>query len=449
MHIPGLKVVMPATPYDAKGLLVSAVNDGNPVIFCEHRWVYDYIGYVPLELYEVPIGQGLLRRPGRDVTVVALSQMLYEAIKAAKVLESEGIDIEIIDPRSLKPLDEDLILNSVRKTGRLVIADVGCKTGSVAAEIVTRLVEKEPSLLKAPVQRVCLPDTPTPASPVLEEAYYPSKDQIISAVKETLRKDKVNLRLNKINNLDISIIMPALNEEENIVGAVKNTLETFDEYKINGEVIVVNDGSTDNTESLVKEIIENQPRVKMLKHAKPQGIGASFWDGVDSATASAVCMLPGDNENDPREIIRYFGLLKEVDIVIPFVFNKEARSCFRNMLSSLYRLIINSSFSTSFNYTNGNIMYRKSLLQELDFRCRNFFFQTDILVRLAKQGYLFAEVPYRVRKREKGTSKALTWRSLRTVIRSYLRLAKDIYCSAREKRRVFTIDSLSKKRFQV
>lgn len=182
-HIPGLKVVMPATPYDAKGLLFASVNDGNPVMFCEHRWIYDYVGYCPKEPYEVPIGKGLIRRTGKDITVVAVSLMLYEAIKAALVLEAEGIDIEIIDPRTIRPLDEELILNSVKKTGRLIVADVGCKNSGIGAEIIARVVEKEHAILKSPVIRVCLPDTPTPAASVLEKAYYPTSDQIVEAAK--------------------------------------------------------------------------------------------------------------------------------------------------------------------------------------------------------------------------------------------------------------------------
>jgi pyruvate dehydrogenase E1 component beta subunit len=184
MSVPGLKIVMPSTPYDAKGLLVAAVRDGNPVMFIEHRWVYNQPGYVPEELYTVPIGEGIIRREGGDVTVVALSQMVYEAMKAARALEAEGIDVEVVDPRSLKPLDEGLILDSVKKTGRLVIADVACRTGGVGAEIACRVAEGAQEHLRAPVRRVNFPDTPTPSSPVLEESYYPNAGDIARAVKE-------------------------------------------------------------------------------------------------------------------------------------------------------------------------------------------------------------------------------------------------------------------------
>jgi len=187
LHIPGLKIAMPATPYDAKGLLIGAVADGNPVMFIEHRWIYNSVGYVPAEQFQVPFGKGVVRREGRDVTVVAMSQMVYEAVKAARELADEGISVEVIDPRTVKPLDEELILQSVRKTGRLVIADVACKTGGVGAEIACRVVEQAPNFLQAPVRRVNFADAPTPGSPVLEEAYYPGSNSIKETITQLCR----------------------------------------------------------------------------------------------------------------------------------------------------------------------------------------------------------------------------------------------------------------------
>ena len=188
MHVPGLKIAIPATPYDAKGLLIAAVEDGNPVLFVEHRWLYDSMGYVPEEKYTVPFGKGLVRKEGNDVTVVALSQMVFEAVKAAKELESEGVSTEVIDPRTLRPLDIELILESLKKTGRLIIADVACKTGGSGSEIAARIVENAPGLLKAPLKRVNFPDTPTPCSPVLEDAYYPNAATIKDAIRSTLAR---------------------------------------------------------------------------------------------------------------------------------------------------------------------------------------------------------------------------------------------------------------------
>lgn len=187
MHTPGLKVIMPSTPYDAKGLLAASIADGNPVIFIEHRWLYDHTGYVPEEAYTIPIGKGVLRREGKDVTVVAASYMVFEAGIAAENLEKEGIDVEIVDLRSLKPLDENIIFSSIKRTGRLVIADIGWKTGGISAEIAARASERAFSYLKAPIQRVTLPDTPTPASPELEKLFYPRAPEIVSAVREVIR----------------------------------------------------------------------------------------------------------------------------------------------------------------------------------------------------------------------------------------------------------------------
>ncbi|MEO5357170.1 MAG: alpha-ketoacid dehydrogenase subunit beta [Nitrospirae bacterium YQR-1] len=185
-QIPGLKVLMPATPYDVKGLLISAVKDGNPVMFFEHRWIYDSLGYVPEHPYEVPIGQGIVRRKGTDITVVAISHMVYDAMRACGMLSAENIEVELIDPRCLKPLDEELICESVKKTGRLVVADVSCPYGGAGAEIAAMVADKAFKYLKAPIKRVNFPDVPTPASGLLEEAYYPDAADIIKTIKELL-----------------------------------------------------------------------------------------------------------------------------------------------------------------------------------------------------------------------------------------------------------------------
>ncbi|MCK4602536.1 MAG: alpha-ketoacid dehydrogenase subunit beta, partial [Phycisphaerae bacterium] len=148
----------------------------------------DYVGYVPEEMYTVPLGKGVVRRKGSDVTIVAISQMVYEAIKAARILEKEGVDVEIIDPRTLSPLDENLIFESVKKTGRLIIADVACKTAGAGAEIACRVVESAAGELKGPVQRINFADAPTPCSPPLEQAYYPGADNIVAAARKLLRE---------------------------------------------------------------------------------------------------------------------------------------------------------------------------------------------------------------------------------------------------------------------
>ena len=187
-HIPGLKVVMPSTPYDAKGLMVAAIKDDNPVIYMDDRWLYNLEGEVPREIYSVPIGKGIVRREGKDVTVVAISYMSAESMKASKELEREGIDTEVIDLRSVKPLDETLLFESVKKTGGLVVADGGWKTYGMAAEVSAKVSETVFEYLKAPIVRVTLPDSPAPASRVLEKEYYPDSKVIVDAVKIVLKR---------------------------------------------------------------------------------------------------------------------------------------------------------------------------------------------------------------------------------------------------------------------
>jgi len=246
----------------------------------------------------------------------------------------------------------------------------------------------------------------------------------------------------------LTVIMPALNEEKNISQAIDDTLSAFKKLNIEGEIIVINDGSIDNTPNIVKNKINEYPdKIRMITHDKPKGIGASFWDGVDNAKGDVICMLPGDNENIPLEIMQYIYLMNHVDMIIPFVFNLEVRSLFRKMLSYIYKFIINNTFFISLNYTNGTVLYRKSILTELNHRSTGFFYQTDILVRLIKKGYLFAEVPYKLKRREKGISKALTLHSLKEVIKGYFRLLRDIYFTKREKTSTFISDSVSARRY--
>jgi pyruvate/2-oxoglutarate/acetoin dehydrogenase E1 component len=186
-HLPGLKVVMPSTPHDAKGLLAASIADDNPVVYIDDRWLYDRKGEVPEQLYTIPLGKGAVRREGKDVTVIATSYLERAAEAAAVMLEPDGIDVEIIDPRSLKPMDEKLLLDSLKKTGRAVIVDGGWKTCGVSAEIAALLSEEAFNYLKAPLVRVALPDSPAPASSALENAYYPDAGTIASAVRRVLK----------------------------------------------------------------------------------------------------------------------------------------------------------------------------------------------------------------------------------------------------------------------
>lgn len=186
-HVPGLTVIMPTSPADAKGLLMTALSSDSPVVCLEHRWLYDKSGPVPEDPYYTPFGVGSVVRPGRDVTIVAVSHMVLEALQAAEALAAEGIEAEVIDPRTLRPLDSGLICRSAARTGRLVIADTGWRSYGVSAEIAARAAEELWGALKAPIKRVALPDVPTPGSSVLEAAYYPGTREIVQAVKQCLQ----------------------------------------------------------------------------------------------------------------------------------------------------------------------------------------------------------------------------------------------------------------------
>jgi pyruvate dehydrogenase E1 component beta subunit len=185
-HIPGLKVVMPSTPYDAKGLMIAAIKDDNPVVYIDDRWLYRVEGEVPEEIYEVPIGKAIIRRTGKDITLVATSYMVHEAMQAAKELAAEGIEAEVLDIRTLKPLDKDMILESVKKTGRLVVADGGWKTCNIGAEISSLVFEEAFNYIKSPSARITLPDVPAPASSALEKVYYPTYLDIVKGIKKVI-----------------------------------------------------------------------------------------------------------------------------------------------------------------------------------------------------------------------------------------------------------------------
>ncbi|MDA8434312.1 MAG: glycosyltransferase family 2 protein [Nitrospiraceae bacterium] len=225
----------------------------------------------------------------------------------------------------------------------------------------------------------------------------------------------------------ISVIMPSLNEAENIGRAVRNVAQAFERYGIEGEIIIVNDGSTDDTGLIAAGLAAKHPFLRVLRHEKPQGIGASFWDGVGNAGGEIVTMIPGDGENDAAETLRYLPVMEHVDIVVPYVFNKEVRSAGRRLLSALYRGIVNTSFGLTLNYMNGTVMYRRCVLQGITFRSRGFFYQTELLIKCIRKGYLYAEVPYALERRAAGASKATTLASLLKVTRNYMTVLADIY----------------------
>ncbi|MDB4297250.1 pyruvate dehydrogenase complex E1 component subunit beta [Flavobacteriaceae bacterium] len=185
-NTPGLKVVVPSNPYDAKGLLKAAIRDDDPVIFMESEQMYGDKCEVPEGEYIIPLGVGDIKRKGTDVTVVSFGKIIKEAYKAAEVLEKEGISIEIIDLRTVRPMDTQMILDSVKKTNRLVILEEAWPFGSVSTEIAYRVQEQAFDDLDAPIQRICTADTPAAYSPVLLEEWLPNAQDVIDAVKKTL-----------------------------------------------------------------------------------------------------------------------------------------------------------------------------------------------------------------------------------------------------------------------
>ena len=187
-NVPGLKVVMPSTPHDAKGLLKSAIRDDNPVVFFEHKLLYSRLkGMVPEEEYLVPLGKADIKRRGEDLTIIATGAMVHQALSAADILGQEGIKAEVLDPRTLVPLDRQAILESVEKTGRVVIVHEAPKTGGIGGEIAALIAEEAFYSLDAPIKRVGAPFTPVPAHPILEKFYLPNAEKIVAAAKELLK----------------------------------------------------------------------------------------------------------------------------------------------------------------------------------------------------------------------------------------------------------------------
>ncbi len=185
-HVPGLKVVMPATPHDAKGLLIASVRDPDPVIFLEHRWLHYVAGPVPEAPYEAPLGRARVTRNGSDLTIVGTSYMALEALRAAGFLAADGIQAEVIDLRTIQPWDVATVLASVRKTGRLIVTDTGWRSFGVAGDIVATVAEQAFSALKVAPRRVTLPDGPTPTTPELSRYYYPRAVDIVDEARALL-----------------------------------------------------------------------------------------------------------------------------------------------------------------------------------------------------------------------------------------------------------------------
>ena len=189
-HVPGLKVVCPSNPYDTKGLLIQSIRDNDPVIFCEHKNLYGLEGEVPEQSYAIPFGEASVVRDGKDVTIVTYGLMVHRALEAAATLEKDKIDVEIIDLRTLSPLDMDTVLDSVERTGRLVCVDEASPRCNIATDIAAQVAQEAFGALKAPIRMVGPPHVPVPFSPTLEDLYIPSATQIADAVRRTMKGGK-------------------------------------------------------------------------------------------------------------------------------------------------------------------------------------------------------------------------------------------------------------------
>ena len=234
-----------------------------------------------------------------------------------------------------------------------------------------------------------------------------------------------------MNDYKISVIMPALNEESCLAGSITNVLDGFSRHGIHGELLVINDGSSDGTGALAEKWAADNDCIRVIHHDKPHGIGGSFWDGVQQARGEIVTMIPGDGENDAAEILRYLPLLSDVDIVVPFVYNPGVRPWRRRLLSFVYHQIIYLTTAYSLNYLNGTVMYRKSIFKGISLKSTGFFYQTELLIKTIGRHYLYAEVPYALKQRHAGRSKATTLRSLFKVISGYLNTLQDVYALRR------------------
>lgn len=220
----------------------------------------------------------------------------------------------------------------------------------------------------------------------------------------------------------LSVVMPCLNEQENVASAIQSTLAAFDRHGIEGEIVVINDGSSDGTADVVRTFAERHSNIRLIEHARPLGIGASFRDGVHNARNDYVTMFPGDDENDPDDALSCYYLTRDVDIIVPFIHNVEVRSIGRRLISSLYRFIINISFGMNLNYTNGTVIYNRAILDDVTLKASGFFYQAELLIKVIRAGYLYAETPHFLSRRGSGKTKALSLKSFLEVTRCYLGL---------------------------
>ena len=226
--------------------------------------------------------------------------------------------------------------------------------------------------------------------------------------------------MGNINSL--SIILPAFNEEDNLEPTMAHLIETLEKCNLDWQIILINDGSTDRTGEIVQSLTSGQLRIMVIHHKQNMGIGYCFREGIRNANKDIVTWLPADGENNPEDLFKYLILLEQTDIVVPFVRNTQIRPLLRRFLSKFYIWIINLSFGTKFNYTNGNILYRRKIFDNIALQSDGFFFQTECLIKAINKGYKFIEVPVYLKERRCGFSKAITIKHLCVLIKEFIML---------------------------
>lgn len=230
-----------------------------------------------------------------------------------------------------------------------------------------------------------------------------------------------------LKNPDLTIIVPCLNEEKNILNTLNSLSLALIKFNISGEIIVIDDGSTDNTYQVLENNKYKFENIRIIKNNINKGIGKSFSSSVKISNGNYIVMIPGDNENNPFEVFRYFELRNHVDIIIPFIVNRNSRSLNRRLISSIFRFINNLFFGLTLNYMNGTVIYNAEMIKSVEISSSGFFYQTEILIKLIRQGYLYAEIPQIIEKRNHGSSKALTIKSLISVLISFIILLYNIH----------------------
>ena len=232
--------------------------------------------------------------------------------------------------------------------------------------------------------------------------------------------------------ISLTIVLPALNEQENLKDAVTTTIAALQGGGIDWEMVLVNDGSTDKTGDIATELASKEPRIKLLHHERPMGIGYCFGEGIAISSKDAITWFPADGENDPEQILKYLPLLEHVDIVVPFVINKGVRSVLRRFVSKFYLWTINLSFGTNFNYTNGTVVYRRHVFERVKRRSNSAVFQAECLVKATRRGFIFAEVPVLLEKRRSGPSKGVSFKSMPRIFWEFIRLFFAVYFGQRQ-----------------